>query len=360
MAELFRNYEVTHAPRSFWERLVRLFAISSVTHVVLLLVVLYVPTVRGMLGIASTLGGVEFVNEEYTRGRIRERATMIDFTGVPGKLYYPPGYFGGAPAGPEDALVVQQFAPPPPPPPPVRQRPVRTPKAQPTPGAEASPTPVASPEVATVTTTGTPDPAASPTPGGVGPQTEADVEKLAAVTNTKRPPRINAEPFKKLLSKGKEMRDTGKLDLNNPLQLSVEADLKPDGTLDNLEIKGETTPDMLALAREFIQALSDSKALSFVQDANHVTMNLALDKEKVAVEVVTEVATEQRAEELARGFNGYLFFGQLNKKGTDEGEIWKSMKISSEDKKIMMKFDMKREDAGRMLSKQIDKQAAST
>lgn len=354
MAELFSDYEVTHAPRRFWERLLRLFAISSVTHVALVLVVLYVPTVRGMLGIASGFEGVEFVDEDYTRGRIRERATMINFTGAPDKLYYPPGYFTGGVAPPEDIQVVQQYAPPPPA---ARQRPVRTPRAQPTPTPEPSPAPAASPEMASAET---PDPNASPTPVDTA-VTEAEVEKIAAETNAKRPPKIlNTKPFKELLVKSKAMKDAGKLNLNNPLQLTIEADLKPDGALDNLDIKGETTPDMLALAREFVQALSDSKALSFIQDANHLTMNLTLDQEKVVVEVATEVPTAERAVELSKAYNVFLALGQFSKKGTDEGEIWKNMKISPKGKQLTMTFDMKREDAGKMLSNQINKQAAST
>lgn len=351
MAELFHDYEVTHAPRRFWERLLRLFAISSVTHVALVLVVLYVPTVRGMLGIASTFGGIEFVDEDYTSGKIRERATMLTFTGAPDKLYYPPGYFTGGIAPPEDIQVVQQYTPPPPPP--ARRRPVRTPKAQPSP--EPSPSPAASPEVAAAET---PDPQASPSPG-VEPQTEEDVKKVVAETGVKPPPKINAKPFKDLLVKSKEMKDAGKLDLSGTIQLAIEADLKPDGSLDNVDY-GEIDPKLMELTSAFVKALSDSGALSFITNAKHLKMNVMLDQENVIVEVITEVPTSQLAEQLARGYSALLLGVQFSKKGTDEAELWKNMKVSFKDKQVLMKFDMKRDEAGKVLSKQLNKQAAST
>ena len=112
MSELFDRFEVNRAPR--WPLMSRLVALSLVVHGLFLVAVVYVPTVRSMLYVASTISGITFVNEDYDRTLVGQRATIIKFEPHE-KLYYPPDYFG-APAVAEttqfDAMVVQQAAAP--------------------------------------------------------------------------------------------------------------------------------------------------------------------------------------------------------------------------------------------------------
>ena len=53
MAELFERVEVNRAPR--WPLMTRLLALSVVVHGVFLVAVVYVPTLRSMLALASAL-----------------------------------------------------------------------------------------------------------------------------------------------------------------------------------------------------------------------------------------------------------------------------------------------------------------
>src|SRR3712207_3259373 len=94
MAELFANFEVNRDRRRP-RVLVRTLTGSLALHALFVALVVYVPTVRGMLHLAGMFGDAEYVEEEYELAQIRERATMIRLSGD--KLYYPPGYFSNNP-----------------------------------------------------------------------------------------------------------------------------------------------------------------------------------------------------------------------------------------------------------------------
>src|SRR4051812_29671637 len=114
MAELFDRFEVNRVPR--WPLMSRLVALSVVLHGVFLVAVVYVPTLRAMLYLASAMSGFKIVSEDYDRTLLGQRATIIHL-GSHEKLYYPPDYFG-APEVAEttqlEPMVVAQPTPPPP------------------------------------------------------------------------------------------------------------------------------------------------------------------------------------------------------------------------------------------------------
>src|SRR5215207_2110736 len=126
MGELFDRFEINRTPR--WPLMSRLVALSLVAHGLFLVAVVYAPTVRSMLYVASNVSGIKFVSEDYDPTLVGQRATVVRLAPHE-KLYYPPDYFG-APEVAEttqlDAMVVEQAAPPPlPPPPPPVYRPRR-------------------------------------------------------------------------------------------------------------------------------------------------------------------------------------------------------------------------------------------
>ncbi|HEX8187394.1 MAG TPA: hypothetical protein VF586_03520, partial [Pyrinomonadaceae bacterium] len=107
MGELFDRFEVNRAPR--WPLMSRLVALSLVAHGLFLVAVVYVPTVRSMLYVASNMSGIKFVSEDYDATLVGQRATIVKLEPHE-KLYYPPDYFG-APEVAEttqfDPMVVQ-------------------------------------------------------------------------------------------------------------------------------------------------------------------------------------------------------------------------------------------------------------
>ncbi len=369
MAEIFKNYEVNRA-RHFSSRLMRFVAGSFALHALFVAAVLYVPAVRSALHLAGLFSGVDYVDEDFTKGEIRgERAQVIKLSSTEGKLYYPPGYFS---KNKSQAEIVEDAAlrpPPTPTPTPVKPKPTPTPKPTPqptpTPLPSVSPTPVAtaSPEVAR----NNGSTAAGGTDANAPALTEEEkklkeeqakkeaLDKLAAQNKTRLPPKINARPFKMLLAKGNKMYLSGDLNLDGTINLTLEADRNEDGTLTNMTKKGAAAsdPSLEILADEVVQALSASRALAFLEGAQHLRLILTLDRKRLSVSAETIVESEQQAADMARVYTAGIIFQRWKSGGKDEAAVWRSTSVSSTGKEITVKFEMPRDTAGNLLAKQV-------
>ncbi len=355
MTQLFANFEVNRTPR--WPILTRLVMASIVAHGLFFVAVAYGPGVQGLFRVAGTLAGFEFVSEDYDHTLVGQRATVINLTPHE-KLYYPADYFTmnqpfGEPA-PGDAALVAQVAPPPPPPPVYKPRRSPGPRVVSTaPMPEATPTP----EIAEAT------PTPSPQADEEKKAEEAELDRLAANNGVKRPPRINTKPFEDIAQKGKELVDKGSLDLkSSTVDVSATAERNEDGTLKPETVKIEGTANnetMSALAIEFVNALSESKVLAVLEGAGMVRMSLKLDGEKVSVNIKSDVASDADAAKMATGYGVLLLVARSKKEGTDEGELWKSVKVSSEGKQFVMTFEMPRAAAAKMIADKLAKKAAA-
>lgn len=331
--------------------MLRTLGASLVAHALFLAAVVYVPAVRDTFNLASTLSGLKFVEEDYTKTAVGQRAdVMLNF--ADNKLYYPAGYFSqGEFPSPDAPQLVEEFRPPEPVPTPKPFKPARI---KPTPTPEASP----SPDETAAKTEGdqSGDPNASPTPAAT-PQSAEEAERIAKEAKVEKFPTINTKPLTDLLKQGKEMRDAKEIDLSGTLEVEVEADRMEDGRLDNVEVTGAATsnPKLLQLAKDFIAAISDSKLLGPLKGTKHLKMQVKLDGKEVAVRVLTEMASESEATTMASGYNGLLFLGALSKKGKDEELLFKSVQINAEANQIVLTFNMPRAVAGDLLSKLIKK-----
>jgi hypothetical protein len=314
-----------------------------------------------MFGAASKLSGFEFVSEDYDRSLIGQRATVINVASD-GKLYYPADYFGAVSPyadplmpGADPMLVAQAQAPPPPPMPVFKPRRGRGPSVvstAPTPTPEATPTP----EVAEATPTPSTDEEKKKAE-------DAELDRIAKENKIKRPPQINTKPFEDIAQKGKEMVDSGSLDLKSSLvDVTVSAERNEDGTLNRDTVKIEGTannPTMSALASEFVNAISESKVLAVLEGTGAVRMALKLDDQKVSVKIASDVASDARASEMATGYGVLLVLARSKKEGTDEGELWKNVQVTADGKQFVMTFEMPREAAAKMIADKLAKKAAA-
>jgi hypothetical protein len=354
MAEIFHTHERlnrdTRTPR-----VLRTLGLSLVVHALFLAAVVYVPAVRDTFNLASTLSNIQFVEEDYTKTAVGQRADVM-LNLADNKLYYPAGYFSQtALPSPDAPQLVEEVRPQPV----VTPKPVRI-KPTPTPTPEATPSPDAAGDTETAAKNeGDPtgDPNASPTPAVAAPQTPEEAERIAKEAKVEKFPTINTKPFTDLLKQGKTMRDAKEIDLSGTLEMEVEADRQEDGVLTNVEVTGAaaSNPKLLQLAKDFIAAISDSKLLAPLKGTKHLKMRVKLDGKEVAVRVLTEMASESEATTLASGYNGLLFLGALSKKGKDEEALFKSVQIAAEAKQIVLTFNMPRAAAGDLLSKLIKK-----
>lgn len=307
MAELFENFDVERKP--LWPRLLRTVTLSVFLHAVLALTVFYGPTMYAFWELASAVTGVDYSDEEYALGQVRERAVMLE----PGDvlLDVPPDY-----------VKVQEEA-------------VEAP--QPTP--EPKPTP-------------------SPTPNNGGDTAGSLVETIAQASDVPLPPRLtNVRPFKDFLAKWSKKYDEGQLDLNNTVEVTIEADRREDGTLENMELTGASASDpiMKELAVDTVQAIGASGALSFLEGARRVKLHLILDRQKLSVEASSEVETAERASKMASVYSLGITAMRWRKSGTDEGVVWEKTTVRSKGKEVVINFEMPRDAAGSLLAKQVEK-----
>jgi hypothetical protein len=330
----------------------RLVALSVVLHGLFLVAVVYVPTLRGLLYLASTMSGIEFVREDYDKTLLGQRATIIQL-GPHEKLFYPPDYFGSpevAETTQLDPMMVQQITPPPPV---YRPRRARTPR----PAPEPTPTPD---EVAAAT----PTPEASPTPVTEEARKKAeeelsDVEKQTGVVR----PRINPGPWEDLAKEGQQLFAAGKLNINSTVDVSARAERDVDGKLkpDSVDIKwnkqpADETTEMLA--RKVITAVSESKMLSTLEGAKGVDMSLKVDEQEIEVVIANEFPSAAEAEKFATGYGLFLYAARIARSESDEGELYKNVKVSQNDKQLVITFKMPKDVAGKMIANMLIKKAA--
>jgi hypothetical protein len=334
MAELFTDFEVNKTP--VWRRLLRLAGLSFTLHALLFAAVIYVPVLREALHIAGNFSDAEYVDEDYDRINIRE-AVMIN---AGEKFQYPPGYFTDSFKNPEPEIIAQPTPVP---------TPVPTPIPTPTPTPSPSPSPQPSPSPATANN-GATTADASTTEAGA----EKDLDKVAEQNKVRRPKTINKRPFVDLLVKYNELKDKGELDLSGPVEMTIEADRNPDGTLSNVVvIRKSGDPKLIEATKDFVAALSASGALDFLEGTDHLILTLKLDSVAISVSASTEAASDAEARQKATGYNALLFLGAAARSGRDEATIMQNTKVTASGKQITISFNLPRAAITDMLKKQI-------
>ncbi|HEV7844364.1 MAG TPA: hypothetical protein VGO69_11755, partial [Pyrinomonadaceae bacterium] len=300
--------------------------------------------------IARVFSGAKYVDEAYNKTRIGDRAILINTKDV---FEYPPGYFSNPAVDPLAPQIIATATPVPLPPPPP---PVRLPKVKPTPtpapamaSASPAPSPAASPQASPAG-----DQTAGLTEGMTKEEQNKKLDDIAARNNIERPNEdtINKKPLKDWLAKAKEAKDKNEFDVTQPIEIIIEADRGPDGTLVNAQVvskKGD--PKLEPYVKDFIAALSDSRALSFLKDVNHIRLVVNLTETDVTVKVSSEVDSEDRASQIAKGYSILLIGGRIAKKGQTEEVIYKNTKISTNGKAIEVNFTMPRKEATDILAK---------
>jgi hypothetical protein len=329
VAELFASFEINSTPR--WRRLARLAGLSLVLHALLIAGFVFIPALRNALNIAHLISGAEYVDEDYEKTLIGERAELINIS-PDGKLHYPPGYFAlnSRPTPPVAAVV---------------PTPTPQPTPQPSPSASPSPQPSATPSATAESET-----AANDKPLTEEEKRDKELDETANAANVERPPRINSRPFKDLLRKYKKMKDEGQLNLDGSIEMEITADRKPDGTLVNIKprlIKGD--PKLVDAALDFISALSDSHALVFLKDTEHLNMTLKANETNVAVSASTEVESAALASVMSWGFNTLV--KKAGNSTKDEAIYYRSTNVTSRGKEVIVNFSMSRADASAALKK---------
>ena len=357
MSELFEKFEVNKDAR--WPIVSKLLAGSLVLHVVFGVCVLYIPQVRDALNLAALIQRTRFIDSPYNRTEIADEVEVVELTTE--KFRYPDGYFAVEGATPEPtplpflSQVLSQAN---------QTSLIPTPSLSP----EASPLPSPSPAASSASSSSTavaqskvsPTPAVSPTMTADEAQTELD--KVAKENDLSLPEEttINKQAMRDFATYAKQLKDQGKLDLNKPFEIVIEAELDKDGKLKDPKFtKKAGDPNLVDLFGRMVAALNDSGFLVYLKPVDKdnpgskVVFTIKQGESEVLATVESEASSIESARVLAKGFNVALMIGAQSRAGKDEETLLRNTSAEQNGKKIVFNFTMPRQAVVDLIKKQL-------
>ena len=358
MAELFANIEVNK--ENWWPKLLKLLGGSVGLHLLLLLSVVYVPGLRDAFNIAVLVADTSFVDKDYEQTLIGEDIQMVEIAGD--KFRYPDGYWAAEgqpvdvpPALPEVPFVAQA--------PPIMNS-FPEPSPSPTPDLSATVIPSPSPVVG-VSPEAVAKASASPSPSAAKltpEQAQTELEKTAKQNNLDLPQEgeINKKALKDFAAYANELKNQGKLDLDKPFEIVIEAELDENGKLKDPKFtKKEGDPNLVELFGRMIAALNDSGFLVYLKPIDKdnpgtkVVFTVKQGEKEVLASVESEVSSDNSARVLASAFNTALAIGADSRAGKDEEVLLRNTTASPNGKKIVFNFNMPRQAVVDLIKKQL-------
>jgi hypothetical protein len=360
MAQLFEKFEVNREPR--WKVISALVGASFVLHLVLLWMVIYVPALRDTVNIVALVAGTKFVDKAYDQTQLAENVQWVQ---VGDKFHYPEGYFTPdgkvvAESGTPPGMSVAELAP-------------FAPKiislaaneknvaseASPSPSPVASPSPVPSPSASPSAAVAQASPASSPlTPE----EAQNQLDKVAEQNNVTLPDetQINKKPLKDFATYANEQKNQGKLDLDKPFEVVIEAQLDENGKLKNPVVTGSGDKNLVDLFLRMVGAVNDSGFLIYLQPISKdnpgatVKITVKQGEKEVLASVESETSSTERAQSLAKALNSLLFFGAGSRAGKDEEVLMKNTNATPDGKRVVVNFSMPRQSVVDMIKKQLE------
>jgi hypothetical protein len=363
MPELFAKFEINKEPK--WPTLLRLIGGSVVLHLGLLWIVVYVPAFRDAFNIAALIANTKFVDKAYNRTQIGDEIDFVELTKE--KFHYPEGYFaldnqplaeglmagngGSDPFAPKiisrasDAKEVS---------------PEVSPSPSPGPSVSPSPSPAASP--ASGVAAGSPSPADDKKKMSVD-EAQTNLEKTAAENNLTLPDEteLNKQVLKDFAKYANGLKEQGKLDLDKPFEVVIEAELDQNGKLLNPRFtKKAGDPNLVDVFARMVAALNDSGFLVYLKPISKdnpqakVVFTIKQGQTEVEATVSSEASSAASARVLAKALNAALVFGASSRAGKDEEVLMRNTNVTPDGKNVLVNFSMPRQSVVDMIKKQLE------
>ena len=348
MPELFEKFEVNKNAR--WPILIRLIAVSLVLHFVLLSLAVYVPAFRDAFNIAALVANSKWVDQAYDATQIGDDVTLLDLTNE--KFHYPDGYFTTeaqlAAAGLSGSSgAFDPFAP---------KIISRASDPEPSPSPSPSPTASASPSASVETIAGNDKKLTAE-------EAQKKLEETATENNLELPDeaQLNKQVLKDFAKYADELKKQGKLDLDQPFEVVIEAELGSDGKLKNPRFtKKAGDPNLVDLFGRMVAALNDSGFLIYLKPISKdnpnavVKFTIKQGETEVEASVESEASSSDSARVLAKALNAALVFGAGSRQGKDEEVLMRNTNASPDGKKVVVNFSMPRQSVVDMIKKQLE------
>jgi hypothetical protein len=355
MPELFANFEVNKVPR--WPTLLQLTGGSVLLHLALLWLVIYVPALRDALNVAALIANTRFVDKAYNRTEISGDVTLLSTE----KFHYPEGYFaldnqlsaeqltaGNTRPDPFAAKIISRAS---------SSKDVE-PEASPSPSLSPSPSPLPTASVATPTTDEA-DRNKKLTPE----EAQTKLEKTAAENNLELPEetQLNRQVLKDFAKYAEDQKKAGKLDLDKPFEVVIEAELDNNAKLVNPRFtKKSGDENLVDLFARMVAALNDSGFLVYLKpiskDNPNATVKFTIKQgeTEVLASVESEASSSDSARVLAKALNAALVFGAGSRAGKDEEVLMRNTNATPDGKKVVVNFSMPRQNLVDMIKKQME------
>jgi hypothetical protein len=307
---------------------------------------------------------------------------MVELTSD--KFHYPEGYFApdapqaGMPVGVSPPLpYVAQVQPP------MAVQPELGPSPSPSPSPTPLPGPTPFPTLAPIPATRprrpfssrppsqkiaqanpSPSPVPSPSPGPTltADEAQTELDKTAAKNNLTLPKEneINKKAMKDFAAYALDLKNQGKLDLNQPFEIVIEAELDQDGKLKDPKFtKKAGDPNLVDLFGHMVAALNDSGFLAYLKPVDkdnpgsRVVFTIKQGDNEVLATVESEASSERSARALANTFNIALSLGAQSRAGKDEEALLRNTSAEPNGKKIVFNFTMPRQAVVDLIKKQL-------
>jgi hypothetical protein len=351
MAELFEKFEINRESRR--ATLLRLLSASLLFHLGIVWAALYVPAFRDALNVASLIANTRFVEKPYVATEIGDDVQLLDLAKE--KFHYPAGYFAtDFNAGSQPGTVAAQFDP---------FAPKIISRASDE-RQEPAPSPSPSPSPSVAVASASPSPATNANTAELNPEeAQKKLEQSAAENNIQLPSEneINKQVLKDFAAFANDLKNQGKLDLNKPFEIVIEAELDENGKLKDPRVTRKAGDENLVdLFTRMISALNDSGLLIYLKPINNdnpgakIVFTIKQGENEVEAQVESEAKSTDSARILAKALNGSLVLGALSRKGKDEAELMKNTNVAPDGRRILINFSMSRQSLVDMIKKQLE------
>jgi hypothetical protein len=326
-------------------------------HLVFVWAVIYVPAIRDTVNIAALIASTKFVEKPYDRTEIGDEVQLVELTG---KFRYPDGYFAmDTELGSEAATAAASdpFAPKI-----ISQAAAEKPEPSPSPEPVASPSPAASPSASPQVVAEESNANKSPTE--LTPeQAQRELDRTAEANNLELPDEteINKQALKDFAAYANEQKKAGKLDLDKPFEIVIEAEMDENGKLKNAKFTKKAGDESLVeLFGRLVGALNDSGFLVYLKPINKdnpgakIVFTIKQGESEVLASVESETSSSDSARVLAKALNAALVFGAGSRAGKDEAIIMRNTNATPDGKKVVVNFSMPRQTVVDLIKKQME------
>ena len=361
MSQLFAHFEINRDAR--WPLVSKLLAGSLGLHLLMIASVLYVPGVRNAFNLASLIADTRFVDRDYVRTEIGDEVQLLEMPGE--KFRYPDGYFAteaqllaAAAASPTPLPFLAQAMQPPA----MQPEFASTPFPTPTPFAEFSPAPGATVSSSPAIAKAKSSPSPESSPAMTAEQAQAEFDKTAEKNNLALPKEteINKKAMKDFATHVQSLKNQGKLNLDKPFEIVIEAELDREGKLKNAKFTKKAGDETLVdLFGRMVSALNDSGFLVYLKPidtdnpGSRVVFTIKQGENEVLATVESEASSVDSARLLAKGFNAALTLGAQSRAGKDEEALLRNTSAEPVGKKIVFNFTMPRQAVVDLIKRQL-------